>query len=200
MNIVSPMPQMSGEPSLSSMVRGQSGSLWIRPAKPGDVETIKRMARRSVDVLLGAFLTGEQMAGTDDFIELDPWLIDDGTYYVAELEGRILGSGGWSFRRGLVHGAKASFGRDEALIPGVDAARIRAMYTDPDHARRGIGRMLLSVCETAARLAGFTRAELLATPAGEKLYRTCGWQIDRRDHVTTRSDIEIPVMFMSKRF
>ncbi len=56
------------------------------------------------------------------------------------------------------------------LDPAQDAARIRAMYTDPDFTRRGVGRLVLRLCETAARKAGFTRAEMMATLAGEPLY------------------------------
>ena len=44
------------------------------------------------------------------------------------------------------------------------------MYTDPDYVRRGIGRMVLAANEAAARAAGFKRAELMATLAGEPLY------------------------------
>lgn len=62
------------------------------------------------------------------------------------------------------------------LDPARDAARIRAMYTDPAFARRGVGRMLLMLCEDAARTAGFSRVELMATLSGEPLYRACGYQ------------------------
>jgi GNAT superfamily N-acetyltransferase len=50
------------------------------------------------------------------------------------------------------------------------------MYTHPSFARRGIGRLILALCEAAARAEGFTRAELMATMAGEPLYRACGYE------------------------
>ena len=50
------------------------------------------------------------------------------------------------------------------------------MYTHPHHARQGVGRLILSLCEAAARAAGFTRVELMATMAGEPLYRACGYE------------------------
>ena len=35
--------------------------------------------------------------------------------------------------------------------------------------------MVLGLCEAAARKAGFARAEMMATMAGEPLYRACGY-------------------------
>src|SRR3546814_21099031 len=102
-------------------------------------------------------------------------LVADGTYVLGEAGGRIAGCGGWS-RRATLYGGDHSTGlRDPALLdPTTDAARIRAMYTDPDFARRGVGRLVISLCEHAARPAGFARAELMATLAGEPPYRSCG--------------------------
>ena len=68
-------------------------------------------------------------------------------------------------------------GRDAALLdPAKDAARVRAMYTHPAFTRRGIGRLILSLCEDAARAEGFSRVELMATLSGEPLYRACGYE------------------------
>jgi GNAT superfamily N-acetyltransferase len=108
---------------------------------------------------------------------LDTQLIDDRTYFVVESGGRIAGCGGWS-RRAPPFGGDHSSNRDDRLLdPGTDPARVRAMYTHPDFARRGVGRMILSLCEAAAAAAGFRRVELVATLAGERLYGACGYEI-----------------------
>ena len=49
------------------------------------------------------------------------------------------------------------------------------MFTDPRHARRGLGRQILETCERAAAAAGFTRLQLVAMRSGEELYRACGY-------------------------
>jgi GNAT superfamily N-acetyltransferase len=82
---------------------------------------------------------------------LDTQLITDGTYFVVEDGDEIAGCGGWS-RRATLFGGDHSAGRDAALLdPAHDAARVRAMYTHPDHTRKGVGRMVLDACEAAAR-------------------------------------------------
>jgi GNAT superfamily N-acetyltransferase len=58
----------------------------------------------------------------------------------------------------------------------VDAAKIRAFFVDPDHARRGIGTLLLAHCERAARAHGFARCELMATLPGVRLYEARGYR------------------------
>ncbi len=106
---------------------------------------------------------------------LDTQLVDDGTYFIVNLDGELAGCGGWS-RRATHYGSDATPGRDPRLLdPARELARIRAMYTRPDLARRGVGRLILALCEDAARAEGFARAELVATMAGEPLYRSCGY-------------------------
>jgi GNAT superfamily N-acetyltransferase len=110
----------------------------------------------------------------------------------------LAGCGGWSRRATLYGGDHATSLREPRLLdPATEAARIRAMYTHPDFARRGIGRRVLSVCEDAARTAGFARVEMMATLAGEPLYRACGYaEIER-----TAADVdgvEVPLVRMGK--
>jgi GNAT superfamily N-acetyltransferase len=54
------------------------------------------------------------------------------------------------------------------------------MYTDPAFVRRGVGRMILDLCEKAARAEGFTRAEMAATMPGVPLYEACGYRVIER--------------------
>ena len=73
------------------------------------------------------YLTAEEIAASRAIMGLDTQLIEDGTYFVVECEGRIAGSGGWS-RRATLFGGNHSAGRDAALLdPAKDPARVRAM-------------------------------------------------------------------------
>jgi GNAT superfamily N-acetyltransferase len=73
----------------------------------------------------------------------------------------------------------------------------RAMYTHPGYARRGVGRLILALCEDAARSEGFTSAELMATMAGEPLYRACGY-LAVEPVVDDRGGVGVPLLRMRK--
>ncbi len=122
------------------------------------------------------FLSAEQIEASRSVMGLDTQLIADGTYFVVLHGTDIAGCGGWS-RRATLFGGDHTAGRDAALLdPAQDAARIRAMYTAPAYARRGVGRFILSLCENAAADYGFGQAELAATAAGVPLYTACGYE------------------------
>ena len=143
------------------------------------------------------FLNDRQIASSRTIMGLDTQLVDDGTYFVVEVDGELAGCGGWS-RRATLYGGDETPGRSPVpLDPATDAARIRAMYTHPRQARQGVGRLILSVCEAAARSEGFTRAELMSTLAGEPLYRACGYAVVERV-VDDRGGTPVPLLRMQK--
>jgi GNAT superfamily N-acetyltransferase len=84
------------------------------------------------------------------------------------------------------------------LDPAKDAAKVRAMYTDPDFVRRGIGSRILALCEEAAKQAGFKRVELMGTAAGVPLYRAQGYLPSAEQEFARVGDIEIPLLRMEK--
>lgn len=148
----------------------------IRLATADDIPALSALMARAIAELQKGFLDPDQIAASATMMGLDRQLIADGSYFVAELGGRIAGCGGWSARATL-YGGSQSPGRDARLLdPATEPARVRAMYTEPAFARRGVGRAILAACETAARSAGFKRAELMATLSGEPLYRTAGFE------------------------
>jgi GNAT superfamily N-acetyltransferase len=71
------------------------------------------------------------------------------------------------------------------------------MYTHPDYARRGVGRLILTLCEDAARAEGFRRLELMATLSGRALYAQCGY-CDIEAVEDARGGAPVPLVRMGK--
>jgi GNAT superfamily N-acetyltransferase len=172
--------------------------LKLRSATRADLPELAVLMDAAIGRLMDDFLTPQQVEGSRETMGIDTQLIDDGTYFVVEDDGLIVGCGGWS-RRATLYGGNHSGGRDDSLLdPKKDAARVRAMYTHPDHVRRGIGRMVIQAAEDAARAEGFTRTTLGATLAGVPLYETCGYtEIDRHEKHAANGAI-IPLLVMVK--
>jgi GNAT superfamily N-acetyltransferase len=121
---------------------------------------LRALTALSIRTLIGAYLDEARVEASLEIMGVDTRLIEDGTYFAVEDEGRIVGCGGWS-RRATLLGGDHSEGRDARLLdPTAEPARIRAMYTHPDFARRGIGapRAVLVRGRRGARGLSFTRA------------------------------------------
>lgn len=154
-----------------------SDPIATRWADSTDLPAIERLVALAIEQLQAAFLTPAQIAASHAIMGVDTQLIEDGTYLLAEQGGVLVGCGGWSRRATLYGGDHSGSLRDATLLdPAIDPAKIRAMYTHPDHARKGLGRIILAGCEDAARAAGFARVELMATASGRPLYAACGYQ------------------------
>ena len=169
-----------------------------RIARREDIAQLKILMMAAIRELQKDFLSPQQVEASFDVMGLDTQLIDDGTYFIIEEDGVIAGCGGWS-RRATLFGGDHSAGRSAALLdPAKDAARVRAMYTNPLFARRGVGRLVLELCEGAAAAEGFARVELAGTMAGVPLYRACGYRDLEAFEADTRAGIRIPLMRMGK--
>jgi GNAT superfamily N-acetyltransferase len=72
------------------------------------------------------------------------------------------------------------------------------MYTDPAFARQGVGRFIITLCEDAARAAGFAATEMMATLSGEPLYRTCGYLPVEHIESAPVDGITVPLIRMRK--
>ena len=148
----------------------------LRKARLEDRAALARLIELSARALSGEDYTPEQIEGAVGHVfGVDSELIRDGTYFVAEAAGALVGCGGWSRRRTLFGGDQYAGREPSELDPARDAARIRAFFVHPAWARRGIGRALLERCEAEARACGFRSLELMATLPGLRLYRAHGY-------------------------
>lgn len=147
----------------------------LRLATRADIPLLEPLIARSARALSPDYTPAQIESALGTAWGVDTELIDDGSYFVIELAGALAACGGWS-RRHTLFGASALPGRISTLLdPAVDAARIRAFFVDPVHARRGLGRLLLATCESAALAAGFTSTALVATLPGVRLYAAHGY-------------------------
>ncbi|HEX5834019.1 MAG TPA: GNAT family N-acetyltransferase [Pyrinomonadaceae bacterium] len=129
---------------------------------------------------------------------VDTDLIEDGTYFVAESEGELVGCGGWSRRRTLFGGDQFA-SRDRTYIdPAIDPARIRAFFIHPDHARKGIAQAILARCESEAAAHGFRAMELLSTLPGIKFYKACGYTEQGTYDLQLTPDVKVEFVPMRK--
>lgn len=153
----------------------------LRLARMDDIPAIARLIERSARALSQGFYSIPQVeALVRHVFGPDTQLIQDRTYYVIELDGRIVACGGWSRRDTLFGGDQMKAAEDPLLDPARDSARIRAFFVHPDHARQGLGRRLFEQCLTAAEAAGFTTLTLMSTLPGEPLYRALGFYATER--------------------
>jgi GNAT superfamily N-acetyltransferase len=172
-------------------------TLTHRLARRDDLDALRVLMDAAILELQKPFLNESQIASSRTIMGLDTQLIDDGTYFIVEADGGLAGCGGWS-RRATLYGGDQSPGRNALLLdPAKDAARIRAMYTHPRHTRKGVGRLILSLCEEAARSEGFREVELMATMAGEPLYRKCGYEVCEQ-LTDDRGGAAVPLLRMGK--
>jgi GNAT superfamily N-acetyltransferase len=152
-------------------------AVTLRPARPDDTPALRTLIERSARALSANFYSPVQIESAIHHVfGVDSRLIADGSYFVACDGDTIVGCGGWSRRRTLYGGDQRRIGAGDTLDPARDAARIRAFFVAPSHARRGIGRMLYEACAAAALTAGFTRFELMATLPGVPLYLALGFR------------------------
>ena len=163
-----------------------------------DQDALGVLMETSIGELQKPFLSAEQIAASWTFMGLDTQLIADGTYFIVEADGELAGCGGWG-RRATLYGGNDTPGRSAALLdPRSDAARVRAMYTHPGHARKGVARLILRICEEAAAAEGFRRVELMSTMSGIPLYVACGYEAGERIE-DARGGAPVPLVRMSKR-
>jgi GNAT superfamily N-acetyltransferase len=172
-------------------------TLTVRLATHDDMPALRKLMAASIAELQKEFLSEAQIAASAAIMGLDTQLIDDGTYFAVAEGDAVRGCGGWS-RRATLYGGDHTAGRDAALLdPARDPARVRAMYTDPAHTRRGIGRMILAACEEAAAAEGFRTVELMGTMSGQPLYAAAGFVVV--EHLQDdRGGVPVPLVRMRK--
>ena|ERR1700744_6387376 len=173
--------------------------LSIHPASLTDIPALNQLIAHSVRGLSKEYYTPNQIESAIKYIfGVDTQLIIDKTYFIAEIDGTMIGCGGWSKRNTLYGGDQHKDVEDPLLDPETDAARIRAFFVHPDYARQGIGTQIINVCEAAAKSQGFSTFELGATLPGVPLYKAMGYrEVERVDAALADGEV-LGIMRMRK--
>lgn len=171
----------------------------IRAARPEDAAAIRQLIPISARVLSRVYYRYEQIESAIAHVfGVDSSLIADGTCFVAEEAGQLVGCGGWSKRRTLFGGDQYRARDPSFSDPAKDPARIRAFFVHPEAARRGIGRAILERCEAEARAAGYRRAELMSTRPGVPFYEARGYVAAAPESFTMEDGVAIEFVPMRK--
>lgn len=155
----------------------------IRRARIGDRERLRRMQARALRVLGRGHYSD---ADIESFLAhrgtMDDFLLHEGSYYMAEIDGVLAASGGWSRRMPLFgKSLKPPHVLEAPVVPW-----IRSIFVDPRFARRGLGTRLMELAEREAAFAGYRQLQLTATLTGVPLYETLGYE------TTANSAIDLP--------
>jgi GNAT superfamily N-acetyltransferase len=173
--------------------------MQIRKARLADIAQIEPMIARSVMELMGQDYSLEQRrASIGPLFGVDQQIIEDGTYYVVEQAGRLVASGGWSFRRTLFGGDGVANRDNSRLNPDADPAHIRAFFIDPSAARAGIGTQILLQSEADAAAQGFSRYDMMATLTGRPFYARHGYRAGSEFSYTLPEGLGFPLVHMEK--
>src|SRR6266850_776075 len=173
----------------------------IRKANLDDREPIGRLIMESARNLSREDYSEQQIeAAILTVFGVDTDLILDGTYFVADSSGMLIGCGGWSKRKTLFGGDRFASRDSSELDTKLEAARIRAFFVHSESSRKGIGRAILASCESEAKAYGFRSIELMATLPGVKLYKACGYEGDQRVEYEIGDGLVIEFVPMRKDF
>jgi GNAT superfamily N-acetyltransferase len=172
----------------------------LRVASPADREAIDALMRESAAAHFPRFYGEPACTSAVKYIaQVDPLLLEDGTYYVLEADDQIVACGGWS-RRGKLYTGSGDAADDARLIdPATEPARVRAMFVRDDWSRRGLGRRILAECESSAQAEGFNELVLMSTLPGLPLYLAYGFEERESVDIRLPDGLVVAGALMSKR-
>jgi GNAT superfamily N-acetyltransferase len=171
----------------------------LRVAAADDAPAIENLMKASIRSISPAYYDERQTASSVVHVgHVDQMLIDDGTYFVLDVNGDLVACGGWSRRDKMFSGEAAQEGRSRLLDPATEPARIRAMFVRGDWTRRGLGTRILRACEAAAAAEGFRMLELMATLPGLQLYRSYGFETVQETSITLPDGVPLACVSMTR--
>lgn len=166
-----------------------SHTITIRTARPGDLDRVSTMLARSYRALLAADYAPDVLReALPHLTRANPGLMRCGTYFVAlDEDDRPLAAGGWT--DASPHGAAGRRGE----------GHVRHVATDPDRARQGLGRRLMTHVLASARDAGVDMLHCQSTLTAQPFYRALGFENCGRIDIRIAPGVWFPAMQMRCR-
>lgn len=158
------------------------GTVEIRRADSRDLDAIAALQTRSI-MALGREVYDEETceAWARMGRQIRHTLLDSGTFFVAESDGDLIGVAGWT---------------QDSREP--DSAWPRFVFVDAAHARRGIGRNLMTTIERSVVAAGRTRLMLWASLNAVGYYEALGYRVMKPARWPLGGGIEMEHLLMEK--
>lgn len=161
--------------------------LLVRPATLDDIGAVDLLLRRSYGPLLRAdYPPSTLVLALPAMARAQPRLLASGRYFVAESEGEVLGSGGWS--------PEAPGGGRVTRNLG----HVRHVATDARTTRRGIGRAVMARVMEDARDAGMRRLSSISTLTAVPFYEALGFRAFRRLDLSFGIGVPFPAVEMER--
>jgi GNAT superfamily N-acetyltransferase len=171
----------------------------LRVATTEDMPALDVLMKQSAEALFPSYYGKRRTRSAVRYVaQVDSMLVSDGTFFVLETEGELVGCGGWSRRHKPYTGSGESADDGRLLDPATEAANVRAMFVRADWTRRGLGRRILEACEEAARREGFLRLTLMATLPGVPLYLAHGFRPFEESEIALEDGVRLECVSMEK--
>ncbi len=163
-------------------------AVTVRVARPTDSAAVERILEASYPALMShAYAPAVLEEVLPLIMTANPQLLGSGTFYLAEAGDEPVGCGGWSSERP---------GTPD-IEPGL--AHLRHFGTAQTWVGRGVGRMIYSRCECAARAAGVRRFECYASLGGEGFYSALGFERIREVDIDFGRGLGFPSVLIERR-
>ncbi|MEM7439587.1 MAG: GNAT family N-acetyltransferase [Pseudomonadota bacterium] len=154
----------------------------VRLSKPDDFDAVDALLRRVYPKLLKEdYAPSVRVLVLPRISRAQPALLASGSYYVAELNGEIVGAGGWTLDR-----------RDHRV------GHIRHLVTSDRHLRRGIGTALIAESLDHATRVGVRRMICWSTFTAVPFYASQGFRRLREIVVPLDRAVSFPAVEMER--
>ena len=175
---------------------GERFYLNLRRARPHDVVEIEELEREAaLQLAAQGFYSQAQIEGVLQIGLLDPALVHEKRYWVAEHGGEIVAVGGWDTERRVLSGQPVSV--PLRFEPGRTAI-IRCAYVRPGYELSRAAREVVLATEAHAKLHGIDRLEFACCAHLVELASTLGYEARAKVTLDLPNGQTVPFLWMTR--